>query len=376
MKVRRGVMIAVLVGCGVALAARNTTAGTIEDPNLFLGHTVATSSIYNGLGLSSSSLADGTTAVHIFADGNAWNHAAILGFNSGVSSLRFYDAGWGPRTPDTVKVYYSADPNPTSMDPFTYYGTYQLATQPVTGGNGFTNPSSNAADIVGSNAVLAHYAEVGGLNIPSGTQSIWFSFPGTQGGNYYGPAIAEIQGFAPAIGDANLLLGKPVSASSSYGGPFSPAFATDGTGEQHVFQDPGGDQRLVVSSIDSGFNTIRLWRDPESPRVAARALIKSSSLDLIAFDDPLWASQSTLTDLTSIAFNDAGYADITVNAPAGTESLFFDFGAGDSNGSSYGIRVVEVQAFNFAQTVPEPASVTLLAGAVLGLLAYAWRRRK
>lgn len=376
MRVRQGVMIALSVSCGLALIAGNAAANTIGDPNLFSGHTVATSSVYGGMPqFVGSNLTDGATSVHIFNDGNAWNHTAIMGFDSNISTLRFYDAGWGPRSPESVMVYYSTDPNPTSMAPFTYYGTYSLTTQPVTGGTGYTNPSSNPGDIVGPNALPANYAQVNGLNIPYGTQSIWFSFPGVTGANY-GPALSEIQGFAPAVGDVNLLLGKPVSASSSYGGPFSPSFATDGTGNQHVFQDPAADQRLVISQIGSGFDTIRLWRDPESPRVPARALIKSSTENLSAYDDALWASQAPLIDLSTIEFNAAGYADISVNAPVGTESLFFDFGAGDSNGASYGVRVVEVQAFSFGTAVPEPSALALCAGGLFGLLAYAWRRRK
>ena len=151
-------------------------------------------------------------------------------------------------------------------------------------------------------------------------------------------------------------------------------YATDGTGAEQVFADPASDQRMVVSELTSGFDVIRLWRDAETPRVPARVLIKSSknntnSLDALSFEN-------TLADLPSLTFNAAGYADIAVSAAVNTQSLYFDFGVGDSNGAPNGVRIVEVQAFGAGTPVPEPSAMAILASAIIGLVAYAWRKRR
>jgi len=78
------------------------------------------------------------------------------------------------------------------------------------------------------------------------------------------------------------------------------------------------------------------------------------------------------------------YFDIPVSAPAGTKSLYFDFGncylssTRDSEGyppgiRGYGERIFEVQAL---AEIPEPGTLALLATGLIGLLAYAWRKRK
>jgi hypothetical protein len=375
MRSRRLMLLCVWMGVGLLALASTSVASTLQDANLFSGRGVATSSTYPGLDYPGSYLTDGGTAVHIFADGSAVNQAAIYGFGSGINTIRFWDGGWGPRTPSSVEVYYSSDPAPTSFDPFFYYGTYAL---PTTGDFEAypTNPSSNPGDLVGAQGRLAHYSEITGLNIPYTTRSVWFKFPGVTSSNY-GSAMSEIQGFGPAIGDVNVLQGKAVVASNTYwteSGVFNASFATDGTGNQQVFADFGDDQRMVVHGINSGFNTLRLWRDPEAPRVPARALIKSSTTDTSSLDASFY--DMTLTNLSSLAFNEAGYVDILVNAPAGTQSLYLDFGVSDSlGGEGHGVRVVELQAFNLAG-VPEPSSLAILSCGLVGLVAYGWRKRK
>ena len=59
---------------------------------------------------------------------------------------------------------------------------------------------------------------------------------------------------------------------------------------------------------------------------------------------------------------------ISVSAPAGTQSLYFNFG----NSGGTGMAVAEIQAF----AAPEPSALVLLACGVMALLAYAWRAKR
>lgn len=178
------------------------------------------------------------------------------------------------------------------------------------------------------------------------------------------------------ITDANLLSGKPVVASSLYSASFDPSYATDGTANDQVFQGPwdGGtdtDMRLVIHGLGSGFNLIRLWEDLTDPnRVPAQVTIRSSRSDMTSLAPASF--ETALGSVANLFFNADGYVDISVIAPAGTQSLFLEFGGVDALGQSYGVRISEVQAF----MVPEPATLVLAAGGLIGLLVYAWRQRK
>lgn len=166
----------------------------------------------------------------------------------------------------------------------------------------------------------------------------------------------------PSVVDANLFRGKVVAASSVYSTSFDPSCATDGTTADHVFgdvADSGDDSmRLVVHGLNTTFNRIRLWMDQGDPnRIPARVLVKSSNTETTSLDSDVY--ETTLAELSRLAFNGYGYVDIAVNAPAGTRAVFFDFGGTDSLGQSYGVRIAEVQAF----VIPEPATLmTLLCG--------------
>jgi len=173
--------------------------------------------------------------------------------------------------------------------------------------------------------------------------------------------------------DENLLSGRTAVASSVYGGSFSPSYVTDGTANQQVFfgtADGGSDSdmRLVIHDIDSeeGLDVIRIWRDMnDTNRQPGQVSIRCSANDTASLEAASYETE--LASLLSLDFGMEEYVDILVNAPAGTQSLFLDFGGVDSNGSAYGLRIPEVQAF----AMPEPATITIL----LSGLVYGYRRR-
>jgi hypothetical protein len=71
----------------------------------------------------------------------------------------------------------------------------------------------------------------------------------------------------------------------------------------------------------------------------------------------------------------ASKVDITNLGLTGVKSLTFsNFGYGP--GGSLGNIYHEIDVFGAATTAPEPGTIVLLATALIGLLAYAWRKRK
>jgi hypothetical protein len=204
------------------------------------------------------------------------------------------------------------------------------------------------------------------------------------------------------VSDPNLLSGKQVATSSNYGGDGSAgtfgcsANVVNGAGggptaDFIFYSSNGGDtqQRVVIHGFDSSVNLVRIWSGTDlSP---ARVCIKSSTTNLsptaadFANAQAVGESFETLLyDMTAISgWTQSGqgvdkmdlyYHDVVVNAAAGTKSLYLDFG--QDNGGQYpgwgACRISEIQAFG----VPEPGTVAMLVSGLVGLLAYAWRKRR
>lgn len=184
-----------------------------------------------------------------------------------------------------------------------------------------------------------------------------------------------------AVADANLLSNKPVVASSVYNASFNPSYATDGTVADQVFQGPwdwsdgaDNDMRLVVHGIGngsgSGFNLIRIWQNLDDfNRIPAQVTIRASASDTTSLDPASF--ETAIASVSSLVFNEAGYVDIGVSAPANTQSLFLDFGGLDSLGRPYGLRIEEVQAF----MVAEPSTAALMCGPIAMFGYGLWQRR-
>ncbi len=168
---------------------------------------------------------------------------------------------------------------------------------------------------------------------------------------------ATVRGFAVLKGSRdNLLSGRPVETSSTY--LDDPGWAklhlTDGTDASHVFADNDADQRLVVHGFNSSVKLIRIWKAFD--RIAQGVTIRGSRSDLTSLKAADY--EIPLAAMPSLLFNSDGYADIRVDAPRGTQSLFFDFGdrteyypTGDWDHPA-GVRTEEIQAFAALPDVP------------------------
>jgi hypothetical protein len=147
-----------------------------------------------------------------------------------------------------------------------------------------------------------------------------------------------------------------------------------------IFVNGDPDQRFVVTGFNSPILDIRFFGSPNDPtRLPPSLTIYYSTLSTTSIN----ASDSNYTGgnggvlvpfmtLTSASLNNPiggatnAYIDLSVNAPAGTQTLLFDLGSANGNGD----RIDEVQAF----ATPEPGSLAVLG--ILSGIALLWRRRK
>lgn len=202
-------------------------------------------------------------------------------------------------------------------------------------------------------------------------------------------AMSVTANATPIVSDDNLLLGETVASSSFVTGQ-DPALAVDGkaavTGGVNcdlIMNDP--EPRLVVSGFNSPIDTIRIWGigdvDPTAVTIKSSTSLLTPTTGSFASDLYTSFETSLVPYTTSLTWTSAGtsgdqpwavhYLEYSVSAPAGTQSLYLAFSPSPNYGLGW-TRISEVQAFG----VPEPSTSVLVVAGVLGLLAYAWRKRK
>jgi hypothetical protein len=117
----------------------------------------------------------------------------------------------------------------------------------------------------------------------------------------------------------------------------------------------------------------------DSLRVSDTVTVKSSTSSTTSLSASTYETTLGTFSLGVSAFNNAAsvtsgstdttYAILNVAAPAGTQSVFFDFG-----NDGHGMRIAELQAFS---AIPEPSTYAAAAGAlVLGGAVYFRRRNR
>ena len=182
----------------------------------------------------------------------------------------------------------------------------------------------------------------------------------------------------------NVLAGSIPAASSSITLSFPPTHAVDNkvrfccaADQDHgaIFDNTDSSQRLGMTGTYGAIQQIRIWtlNNVVDARIPVSVLVRSSTASLSGIQLVTAGSFETLlgtfplgtTAFTGTAPNtDNTFATVAVNAPLGTQSLYFDFGPVlDGKGE----RIAEIQAF-----VPEPTSLALVS---MSLVAFAGCRR-
>jgi hypothetical protein len=199
--------------------------------------------------------------------------------------------------------------------------------------------------------------------------------------------------------NGNILSSSDTFASDPVNGSFTVAQALDnkvtsansGADNGLIFNGSEGfgnnPQRFAITGFNGAINQIWLYvittdtlRMPSTDD-GEQILIKSSTtsttslnaasysttlLPFAGFPTSAFSHPSVVVDpVGDPARADSKYLVIPVSAPAGTQSLFFDF-----DGGGNGVRIQEVQAF-----VPEPSSIVIFLLGGVALLAVNLARR-
>jgi hypothetical protein len=184
----------------------------------------------------------------------------------------------------------------------------------------------------------------------------------------------------------NVLDGAIVASSSATSLGFPPTHAVDDlvrfccpADQDHglIFSSFDSNQRLGMTGNFGRMRELRIWtipipadeRIPNSVEVRS-SLNSLSGIQLVTagdYETPLGTFPLGIGAFTGTApGTDTTYATIAIDAPAGTQSLYLSFGAGDFKAE----RISEVQAF-----IPEPSS-GLLAMLAVSAFGVVKRRRR
>lgn len=194
--------LATMIGA-IALSA-TAQAVPLSASNLFSGKTVAVSSTFGSSAFAASNLVDGTNLAHVFADGQSTARVSISGFDSSITTLRFFDTpSYDARVSDTVAIYRSSSvTNSLNTASYTLVGTYNLPTRNFDNASSLhdgytiaTSPAEHprAGDPNVNTSMVISFGELTGLTIPTGTRSILFDF--TEVHPSWGAGLSEIQAF-------------------------------------------------------------------------------------------------------------------------------------------------------------------------------------
>jgi hypothetical protein len=191
-----------------AAAASSASAATVADPDLFDGTvTLNVSGTFANAAFVAGNLVDGQNNAFVFDDGgDVIRELSISGFNSAIAMLRIFDTpSYTERVALSVDLYYSAVSQTSLLTAdYTFEGTYALGPTANIGGTGahdvyttLTSPADHpdAGEPGAKTGATIGYADVTGLSIPNGTQSILLVLTGSSSN---GIGISEIQAFAPA----------------------------------------------------------------------------------------------------------------------------------------------------------------------------------
>jgi hypothetical protein len=184
----------------------------------------------------------------------------------------------------------------------------------------------------------------------------------------------------------NVLSGATAVSSTSIAAPFPASAAVDDlvravppADQDHglIFNNGDQSQRLGLAGSFGAIQEIRIWTIPAAfdERIPHSVMVRSSTtshagaalITAANFETALGSFPLGIGAFTGAAAGtDNTYATIAVSAPAGTQSLYLDFGA---DFEFKGERITEVQAF-----VPEPTGIALTLVACASLILRRRRR--
>jgi hypothetical protein len=175
---------------------------TVADSDLFgPAQAVSVSGADANAAFAPANVLDGTDAAFRFANSPSPYRLAISNINAAIHTLRFFDApSYTDRAAPTVTIYYSPFKQ-LALTPASYVrlGTFTLPTVNTGGGSAgdiytiATSPADHpkASDPSANPAATIRFAQITGLTIPPGTQSILLDFGFNVAG--LGFAFSEIQ---------------------------------------------------------------------------------------------------------------------------------------------------------------------------------------
>jgi len=190
-------------------AASSAHAVSVMDNDILDNNAHEVSSQFND-NFNSANLTDGSPRTHVFADGDQDPRISITDIVApqGIDTLRLFDTPqFSERVSINVEVLYRADAI-LSLDAndYTSVGTFNLgAINSIDTGNAiedtYPNPTFNPVDAPpgdqnGTRLQVISYAEVSGLGIPAGTQTILLRLDPSAFGTFQGAGTSEVQLYA------------------------------------------------------------------------------------------------------------------------------------------------------------------------------------
>ena len=190
------------------LEARQLLA-TVAEADLFgPGQSVHVSGTDASPAFTAANLVDGTSGAFRFNNGSGAQRLAVSNFNAAITTLRLYDApSYADRAPFLITVYHSPLKQ-LSVTPAGYalLGTFSLPTINTGGaaqGDVYPTPTDppdypRATDPLSDPTRTIGYAELSGLAIPPGTQSILLDFGANPAGLGFGLSEIQAMGYETA----------------------------------------------------------------------------------------------------------------------------------------------------------------------------------
>jgi hypothetical protein len=212
--------------------------------------------------------------------------------------------------------------------------------------------------------------------------------------------LALMASFATAdvVGAANLFSGQTVAGDTAFNSTYALSNAVDGTTAASGFLDGATNYRMSISGFNSDIDRVRFFEAgffqrtspsvdlyyssavTSSLNVADYTFLGNFQIPNVYYENIDGAGSEGHRYLTPTDPPENGpgtqaspinWSELTgLGIPSGTRSVLFNFAP--DNSSNLGVFFSEIQGY----AVPEPSTIVVFGTALLGLVAYAWRKRR